>query len=181
MHPFFIALIVVGAVALFSYLQVQEQKRKKALRGWVRKRKWSYSDEKHRGWDRDFPGVKLFDKGHSRWGRSVITGMFHDRPVTLVDYKYTTGHGKHRRNHKVGAVVLHCDFPTIPLQIRREHPFDKVGEFLGKDDIDFESAEFSRKFFVQSADRKWAYDIIHTRTMEYLLPAPSFNIEFGFG
>ena len=30
-------------------------------------------------------------------------------------------------------------------------------------------------------DRKWAYDVIHTRTMEYLLQAPSFTIEFGFG
>jgi hypothetical protein len=91
------------------------------------------------------------------------------------------GHGKNRSTHNRGVVILHCDFPTVPLFIRRESPLDRVGEFFGADDIDFESSEFSRRFFVKSSDRKWAYDVIHTRTMEYLMKAPAFTIEFGFG
>ncbi len=56
-----------------------------------------------------------------------------------------------------------------------------MGEFLGADDIDFESAEFSRRFYVKANDRKWAYDVIHTRTMDFLMNAPKATIEFGMG
>ncbi|MCK9997461.1 MAG: hypothetical protein KAH56_14395, partial [Candidatus Krumholzibacteria bacterium] len=123
-----------------------------------------------------------FQKGHSRHAKNIIKGEFNGRSVTLMDYRYTVGHGKNRSTHNRGVVLLACDFPTVPLFIRRENPLDRVGEFFGADDIDFESAEFSRKFFVKSADRKWAYDVVHTRTMEYLMKSPScFTIEFGFG
>ena len=180
MHPLVVALIILAMLVLGFTFWYKDQKRQEALRAWARTRKLKFSREKHKGWDRELPGIKVFAKGHSRWGKNVITGTFHDRPITMLDFKYTTGHGKNRSNHRVGVAVLHCDFPTIPLLIRRENPFDKVGEFLGLDDIDFESAEFSRKFFVKSSDKKWAFDIIHTRTMEYLLSAPSFTIEYGF-
>jgi hypothetical protein len=130
---------------------------------------------------KEFPGLKVFQKGHSRSSKNIIQGQYEGHPVTLMDYKYVTGHGKNRSTHNRGVLILHCDFPTVPLSIRRENPLNRVGEFFGADDIDFESAEFSRKFYVKSSDRKWAFDVIHTRTMEYLLKAPPFTIEFGFG
>ena len=65
-----------------------------------------------------------------------------------------------------------------PLFIRPENFFDKLTEFIGFNDIDFESAEFSKKFYVKSPDKKWAYDIIHPRMMEFLLASPMFSIQF---
>jgi hypothetical protein len=181
LNPIVAGILIVGAISFFIFMIYREQKRVKALRLWTRSRGWSFDKEKRKGWERDYPGVKLFQNGHSRHGKNVISGTFHDRPITLVDYRYVTGHGKHRTEHHAGVAILQCEFPTIPLFIRRENAFDKVGEFLGADDIDFESVEFSKKFFVKSADRKWAHDIIHTRVMDYLLAAPSVTIEFGFG
>ena len=49
---------------------------------------------------------------------------------------------------------------------------------LGYDDIDFESIEFSKAFTVRSTDKKFAYDICHTRMMEYLLSDPALSVEF---
>ena len=49
--------------------------------------------------------------------------------------------------------------------------------FFGADDIDFESARFSERFHVKSPDRKWAYDVIHTKTMERLLRSRVFRIK----
>ena len=40
------------------------------------------------------------------------------------------------------------------------------------DDIDFESAEFSRTFYVTSDNRKFAFDVFHARAMEYMLALP---------
>ena len=179
MPPILIVLIIMAVLALGAVAWRQEVKRRQAVRAWVLRRHWHLAPDKRRGWDREYPGIKLFGRGHSRSGRGVIKGAWHERPVTLLDYTYVTGSGKNRQTHKYGVVILHCDFPTIPLQLRRENPLDKIGEFVGLDDIDFESAEFSRKFYVKSSDRKWAYDVIHPRTMEFLLQSPSFELEFG--
>jgi hypothetical protein len=66
-------------------------------------------------------------------------------------------------------------FPEIT--ITREGLFSKIAQAFGYDDIDFESHEFSRKFCVRSKDKKFAYDICHTRMMEFLLENDDLNIE----
>jgi len=174
-----IIIILVGIGIFLSWKA--EQKRREALLLWATGRGWNLAPGGKASMDREFPGIKLFQRGHSRVAKNIITGRFQGREVTLMDYRYVVGHGKNRSTHRRGVVILHCDFPTVPLAIRRENPLDRVGEFFGADDIDFESAEFSRKFYVKSADRKWAFDVVHTRTMEYLLTAPALTIEFGFG
>jgi hypothetical protein len=173
-----IVIVVIAALAYFFYSQ--EKKRREVLRAWARRQGWRFDKDKRKGWDRDFPGLKIFDKGHSRHGKYVISGKFRGREVLCFDYQYTTGSGKNQQTHLHSVTILRLDHPVIPLQIRREHMFDKVGEFLGADDIDFESVEFSKTFYVTSPDRKWAYDVLHTRAMEFLLGAPKhFSIAFG--
>ena len=63
-----------------------------------------------------------------------------------------------------------CRTAQLPdLFIRREGIFDSVKRAFGFDDIDFESAEFSKRFFVKSSDKRFAYDVIHPKMMEFLL------------
>jgi hypothetical protein len=52
---------------------------------------------------------------------------------------------------------------TPSLLIRREDIGDKLIGGLGFDDIDFESEEFSRDFWVKSDNRRHAYGVIHPR------------------
>lgn len=173
-------LVILVAVAVFGvYAWQQEQKRKEALLVWATARGWTLRTATRRGVDHDFPGLGFLARGRSRRAKNVVTGTHRGRPVTLFDYRYTTGSGKNKQTHRLGVVVVGTDHPVIPLTIRRENPFDKVGEFLGADDIDFESAEFSRTFFVKSGDRKWAYDVIHQRTMDYLLRCDFQDLAFG--
>ena len=40
---------------------------------------------------------------------------------------------------------------------------------LGFEDINFESEEFSRAFFVKCPEKKFAYDVIDPRMMQFLL------------
>ncbi len=73
-------------------------------------------------------------------------------------------------------------FARVPdLLIRREGLFDKLAGAFGFDDIDFESVEFSRRFHVKSPDKRFAYDVIHARMMEFLLAgeAAAIDIECG--
>lgn len=179
--PLEVLPIIIVVIAVLGYLFYQnEKKRREELSAWAQRQGWHFSAAKQKGWQHDYAGLKLFERGHSRFGKNIVTGRFRGHEVVCLDYHYTTGHGKNRQNHQYGVVILRLDHPVIPLHIRREHVFDKVGEFLGSDDIDFESAEFSRTFHVTSPDRKWAFDVIHGRTMEYLLKSPRyFSISFG--
>jgi hypothetical protein len=175
-----VPFIILAVLGVGIYAWYSDKKRKEALAAWALSKGWRVRPGKLKGLDREYPGLKFFDKGHSRSASNVITGQYKGRTIRLMDYKYVTGSGKNRTTHKLGVALIQTDYPMIPLTIRRENPFDKLGEFLGADDIDFESAEFSRKFYVKSNDRKWAYDVIHQRAMDYLLASPSYSIAFGF-
>jgi hypothetical protein len=63
------------------------------------------------------------------------------------------------------------------LTIRRENFFTKVAEVFGYQDINFESAEFSKTFLVRSPDKKFAYDVCNAKMMEYLLANRDLSIE----
>jgi hypothetical protein len=47
------------------------------------------------------------------------------------------------------------------------------------DDINFESEEFNRKYFIRSKDRKFAYDIINPKMIDYLLDRDGIYMELG--
>jgi hypothetical protein len=67
--------------------------------------------------------------------------------------------------------------PFRDLTIRRENFFTKVAEVFGYQDINFESAEFSKTFCVRSPDKKFAYDVCNAKMMEYLLANHDLSVE----
>ncbi|RKZ17799.1 hypothetical protein DRQ50_04620 [bacterium] len=180
MHPVVIVAIIIAGVALAIVVFRADQERKRLLRAWARSKGLRLKRIKKRGWEKEYPAFKLLTKGHHRHSSLHIEGEVDGKRVRCVDYRYTTGSGKNRQTHSYALVVMDTCCPVVPLHIRREHLFDRVGEFFGHDDIDFESAEFSRKFHVAASDRRWAYDVIHQKTMDYLLETPSVTIEFGY-
>ena len=63
------------------------------------------------------------------------------------------------------------------LTIAQEDLKLKLKARFGATDINFESAEFSKAFWVRSPNKKFAYDICHPQMMEYLLMNRDLNIE----
>jgi hypothetical protein len=181
MEPAFIVLIVIVAGALIAYALYSAARRRKDLTAWAGRRGLSFSREKVRDMDDRYPQFKCLRRGRSRYALNVMSGTLRGLSVTTFDYRYVTGSGKNRRVHHFSALIAGSPIPLKPLFIRREHALDKVTEFFGWDDIDFESAEFSRKFYVTSPDKRWAYDVIHQQMMEYLLAAPDYSIQFDGG
>lgn len=174
-------ILVIGLIILGA---AQARKRREELQQWAGANGWRFSEVRDGDIEDSYPEFKCFRQGSNRYGYNHVIGTFHERPFRSLDYHYETysQDSKGRRtthHHHFSAVVIESSFPLLPLLIRPEGLFDKVTEFFGVDDIDFESSEFSRTFFVKAADRKWAYDVIHTRAMEFLLSQPRFIIEFG--
>jgi hypothetical protein len=138
----------------------------------------TFHPTKDRGIDDRHGEFSCLRHGHSRYAYNIIQGHYNERPLCLFDYHYVTGSGKNRRTHNFSSVIIDTQLPIKPLFIRTENFFDKVTEFVGMDDIDFEWKEFSDAFYVKSPDKKWAYDVLHQKTMEFLMRAPRFTLDF---
>ncbi len=183
MEPFIVVLIIVAIIVLVVLGHQQAEKRKKALAAWAGSRGLSFEPSNDHGMDERYPSFACLKKGDNRYAYNVMEGRAAERPVCAFDYHYEThstdsdGH-RTTHNHHFSAVIVEAGLPLKPLFIRTEHFFDKVGEFLGFDDIDFESTEFSKEFCVKSPDRRWAFDVLQQSTMEFLLEAPRFALEF---
>lgn len=122
-------------------------------------------------WDipRRYGHFDLMGTGHARRAANVLSGRIDGRTVIAFDYRYKTGSGKNESTHSYQAVVLELPILAARLRLRRESVFDTIASWVGHDDIDFESDAFSRRYHVKCEQPKFAYDIFHTRLIEYLL------------
>jgi len=154
-------------------------RRRNELSAWAESHGLSFDAAHDASYDERYAGFGCLRRGHSRHAYNVMSGEWEGHPVEAFDYRYVTGHGKNRSTHHFSAVVVDVGFPVKALRIRPEGLFDRVTELLGADDIDFESAEFSRQFHVKGEDRRWAFDVLHQRTMAFLLSMPRFSLQFA--
>lgn len=174
---FFIG-ITAAVIFILHFLSV---KRRKKMAAYAKARGWKFWPEKDRTVENKYPAFQCLRRGHTRYAFNQMRGEVGGREVTAFDYHYVTGHGKSRSVHNFSALIIQSPIRLKPLLLRPENIFDKMTDFFGYNDIDFESAEFSRKFYVKAKDKRWAYDVIHPRMIEYLLKAPKFSIQLDTG
>lgn len=173
------AVAAVGAVVLSWYLG---HKRREAMARLAAELGFRFRPDK----DGSLGGhgrFNVFDRGRSRYAYNTLNGSVEiggrSYEVQMGDYRYTTGSGKNQQTHHLSYLLATVPFPFVPdVDIRREGLFDKIAGAIGFDDIDFESAEFSGKYHVQSPHKRFAYDLVHPRMMEFLLQveAPAIQI-----
>ncbi len=181
-------IVLIGAVAYFSWLA--EKKRREAMATLAAELGWSFDPTRDRSHDEEYAHFEIFRRGHSRaayntmWGELELKGQVWPAKMGDFTYKVTTHTGKSSstQTYRFSYLIVHLPFGRVPdLLIRREGIFDKLAGAFGFDDIDFESAEFSRRFLVKSPDKRFAYDVIHPGMMEFLLAGepPAIDIEYG--
>jgi len=179
--PFLIfAAFAVLFVVIFVVGAIQAAKRREAWRALALRLGCSFSPHDPFRIEDSYPHP-LFRRGHGRRAFNVMSGEIEGRDLKCFDYIYKTSSGtgknRHEETHHFTCLLLTAPISFKPLSIRPESFLDRVGEFFGLDDIDFESDEFSRRFFVKCRDKRFAYDIIHARTMEHLLECGKIHIE----
>jgi len=163
--PAFIAL----AVALIVFGILKARKRREAMTRLAAELGFEYYADDPWSLEDKYAMFELFGRGHSRGASNVICGEMDGRAVVAFDYQYTTGSGKNKSTHSYQAVVMGLPIVAAGLRMRTETVFDRLASWVGWDDIDFESDEFSRRYHVASEDRRFAYDIFHARLIEHLL------------
>ncbi|HSM59213.1 MAG TPA: hypothetical protein VK849_00395 [Longimicrobiales bacterium] len=176
-----IVLILVAAAFAAHYYQRLERERRTALEYLAAELGLRFDGSRDPSYHRRY-AHGLFRRGRKRLAENTLHGTLslggRSCAVRMGDYRYTTGSGKNQRTHRLSYLVLHVPWVGTPdLLIRRERIGDKIGSGIGFDDIDFESEEFSRRFWVKASDRKHAYDVVHAGMMRFLLDGPQPHVE----
>lgn len=185
MEIFFIIVpvFIVLFIALAVYSHKKEKERRERLQGCADAFGLYYEPDKVRGFDNQHPDFNFLRRGSNRYAHNILSGEWQGRDVTVFDYHYETHStdSKGRRtthHHRFSAAMVRAEFRLQSMAIRPEGIFDRVKAAFGWDDIDFESAEFSKRFHVSAKDRRWAYDVLPAQTMELLLDNPSRELYF---
>ena len=186
MDSVFPLLLVLGFLTLaifavtFSMLAAKKRRQAFALLG--AQLGLSFSPGHDRLMAHRFRFLDKLAQGSNRYAYNVLSGDYRGHFVIAFDYHYETHSSDakgnhHTHHHHFSFFILRLERSFSELTISREGIFSKIAQAFGYDDIDFESAEFSRKFCVRSKDKKFAYDICNARMIEYLLANDDLNIE----
>jgi hypothetical protein len=169
-----IAFAIIGARAA--------KKRREELAALALRLGLSYRADKDYDMTDRFEFLEALDKGNNRYAYNILSGVYQGHEVLVFDYHYEThstdSKGRRQTHHhhfSFFILMLPQSFPE--LSIAREGFLSKVAQAFGYDDIDLESAEFSRAFCVRSKDKKFAYDVCNGQMMEYLLANRDLSIE----
>lgn len=176
--PFLVfAVVAIIVVAALWYSYRKNQQRRDALFAMSNTLGMTFSIEDPFYIPDIYECCDWLSTGDSREASNVMAGQLGRFPCKAFDYKYCTGSGKSRETHMMSFVLVDTDVPFHTLTIRPEGFLDKLAGAIGFNDIDFESEEFSRRFYVGSADREFAYGVVHAKMMEYLLDNPQWSLQ----
>ena len=114
-------------------------------------------------------------RGHSRMVMNAISGSVSFGTFYTFDYRFVTGSGKSRTEHRYGIVAFRVPLNFLKLDMRSEGFFDKIGNTLGVRDIQFESDEFNREYHIHCPSDKFAFDILNPEMIQYLLSLPKLH------
>jgi hypothetical protein len=180
--PLVVIIIVAAVIALAVLGHISARKRREAMMALAARLGLRFDAGKDRDLAKRYGFLDKLRAGSNRYAFNVLSGVCQSHDVTVFDYHYEThstdskGHTQ-THHHYFSCFLLHLPRSFPELAIAREGFFSKVAQAMGFDDIDFESHEFSRRFCVRSADKKFAYDVCHARMIEYLLANDDLTIE----
>jgi hypothetical protein len=179
---FFFILIAAAVIVGAIYSHRAEKKRQQDLMELATRLGLSFTPERSRQVASRYAFLDRLGQGSNRYAFNVLSGTHQGERVVAFDYHYETHStdSKGRRqthHHYLSCFVMDLPIDCPELLVGRESLLSKIAQALGYDDIDFESAEFSRAFCVRSKDRRFAYDICNPQMMEYLLANRDLNIE----
>ena len=177
----FLPLIVILALVVggIFYSMHVEKKRKEALEKTAEELGLVFQPDNEELQHR-FSHFKLFNSGRKRTLYNVITGDSGEVRISIFDYKYTTGSGKHQQTQKqTVAAIQSSELMGQPsFRMRPEGFFDKVGSAMGFQDIDFDShPTFSKLFVLQGENEEAIREFFTPALLEFFETKQGYCVE----
>jgi hypothetical protein len=178
----FFLIFAVVAIAAAIYGGIQTRKRQEGMTGLARQLGLDFNPRENYSLPDEYFFLDRLDQGSNQYAFNILSGTYQGHDLKAFDFHYEThstdSKGNRRTHHHYFSFfILNLPLTFPELTIAREGVFSKIAQAVGYDDIDFESAEFSRRFCVRSKDKKFAYDVCNAQMIEYLLTNPDLTIE----
>jgi len=121
----------------------------------------------------------LFSQGYRRRISNVLQGKFNLVPVTVMDYKYTTGGGKSSHTWNQTVLVFDSDKLQLPrFLLRPENLIDKIESAFGYKDINFDTAPvFSKKYLLRGENEAAVRNTFNGGILQYYEQHPGLSTE----
>lgn len=145
-----VGLMIVVVVVQYS----QEQERQKQLRAVAHRQGYRFSAAADPALLAALSHFHLFSQGRSRKISNLLQKEVEDIAVSIFDYRFTTGGGEHSHTHRQTVALFRAEQLRLPgFTLRPEGVLDKLGSFVGYQDIDFEAhLEFSDTYLLRGVD-----------------------------
>ncbi len=186
-----VAMVALGGGVIYLIILAarraaeRERARKAALVAWAEAAGFEVHDDLTAEVESRFKGLVDIGRGHDRAATDVLVrraGLvvhffryfyktWETRVVTYTDSNGSlqTRTETYEESHHQRYLIIDLSAAFPDLVVRPESWIEKLAALVGFDDIDFESEEFSRKYYVKCKQREFAYAVIHPQMMEYLL------------
>lgn len=163
-----ICIIVLIIAAIVGYFAYQARQKKIAqYRAWAAQYGFHYEPQDNSVVD--LSANSPFQTGSSRKGQDVFRGMYRGLHIVFFEYLYTTGSGKNSTTHTNQVVAIGLPSPRPFLDISHETRMSRFFGSIGFQDLQFENQHFNDVFKIATENNRFAYDIIHAQTMEWML------------
>lgn len=168
-----IAALIGGVIYVAHRL---EKKRTEALRAVATTMGFSFVDKPDAV---EGPAFPLFERGHGRQARNLMTGRLADRPAALLDYTYVTGGGKSRTSHNQTVALFAEGAVGLPeFELAPENILHKLGQVFGYQDLDFPGhPEFSSKYLLRGRDEGAIRAAFGATALAFLTGNPGWSVE----
>lgn len=176
----FLYIVVPAAVALgYLFLSHLREATAESLQQVAHRRGWRYVDE-FPELVRSYEGAP-FGSGRDRRARSVVYGEHRDRRLQAFEYDYESSADESAQ--RVCHTVVVVDLPDAcpMLEVTLEQAGHEVLGLIGVHDLELENETFDVRFRVRTNDDRFAHDVLHPGTMEWMLDDPratAFSFRF---
>ena len=174
-----IVATVVVVIGLYAGMRYFNRQRTQALKSLATSLSFTFSEKDDGSLMAQMSVFHLFSRGYARRITNVFTGKFNLVPVTVMDYKYTTGGGKDSHTWNQTVMVMDCEKLQLPRFILHpENIFDKIGSVFGRKDINFDAAPvFSKRYFLRGDDETAVRGLFNARVLGYFEQRPGLSLE----
>jgi len=164
-------LLPIGVIMVVVFLVSSHVKKKRAeaMERVAGELEFSYIKEGDSTMVSSLGRFGLFSRGRRRRADNLLHGQFEGMDVSIFDYRYTTGHGKHSRTHRQTVMVFQSGSLNLPeFFLRPENLFHKIGGAFGYQDIDFDGYEkFSKNYLLRGKDEQAVRDTFNESILSY--------------
>ncbi len=114
--------------------------------------------------------LPLFSKSTGGRFSGVVHGAREGVEIKVFDYSSRRDSGIFRFRRRITVILMEMNYNFPFFFLRRERFSDKLAAIVGHNDIDdFSNKQFASKFYVKSADRQFAHDLMPEEMVNFVM------------